>query len=328
MESLSLVHFTNHSMYYGRLSAHLPINRPCSGFANAISKAVGEHNRKWNTNSNCVLFIVEDGESNIVDQYALEKCLVSQFRFHVIRLTLCFVLESCVVAGDDHHLYVNNKQVALVYFRTGYDPSHYPSDREWKARELIEKSSAVKCPTILAQLAGTKRVQESWYHDGGKILRDRFGFTESQVSELLSVFARQGLPTSDPNMVAEACASPSNWVLKPQREGGGHNLYGDDLVRVLKQASIQELSQYVLMERMQPNPQPALVIDVEASKNSRYIVPCIIQDSVSELGIYSYYVPSTSENKVVGHLLRTKSSQVTEGGVNAGYAYLDTLALI
>lgn len=54
------------------------------------------------------------------------------------------------------------KEVAVVYFRAGYAPDHYPSadDTEWNARLMIERSTAIKCPNITFHLTGTKKVQQ------------------------------------------------------------------------------------------------------------------------------------------------------------------------
>jgi glutathione synthetase len=327
IESLSLIHFTHQHIYYRDLGGELPINRPCSGFANAMFLAVREHNKKWGTSSMNVLFITEDGEKNIVDQYALERSLAGEYRITVIRRSLGEVVE-CSHIGIDGQLYVDNIQVALAYFRSGYDPKHYPSQKEWDARRLIEKSRTVKCPSLLTQLAGTKKVQQSWYENNGNILRQRFGLSDSQVTGLLTVFARQGIPSEDSSIVEMVLSKPNDWVMKPQREGGGHNLYGHELVKALQTCSPHELSQYVLMERMKPVPAPALVVDGEASSRARRVVPCIVEDAVSELGIYSYYIPSIGKNEICGHLLRTKSSLSAEGGVNAGFAVLDTIQLL
>lgn len=49
--------------------------------------------------------------------------------------------------------------VAVVYFRAGYEPGHYMSEQEWDARLLVERSSAIKCPSIHYHLAGTKKVK-------------------------------------------------------------------------------------------------------------------------------------------------------------------------
>lgn len=44
--------------------------------------------------------------------------------------------------------------------RAGYTPNDYPSEAEWSARLLIERSAAAKCPTAAYQLAGSKKVQQ------------------------------------------------------------------------------------------------------------------------------------------------------------------------
>lgn len=52
-------------------------------------------------------------------------------------------------------------EISVVYFRSGYHPSQYPTQNEWDARYLIEKSLAIKCPSIHYHLAGTKKVQQA-----------------------------------------------------------------------------------------------------------------------------------------------------------------------
>lgn len=50
--------------------------------------------------------------------------------------------------------------------------------------------------------------------------------------------------------MAEAVASPDRFVLKPQREGGGNNLYGEALKAKLQEG--QGLAAYILMQRLFP----------------------------------------------------------------------------
>ena len=54
----------------------------------------------------------------------------------------------------------NGREVAIVYYRAGYDPAHYKTNKEWDALLKIEMSKAVKCPTIGTFLAGMKKTQE------------------------------------------------------------------------------------------------------------------------------------------------------------------------
>ncbi|KAF4708179.1 hypothetical protein FOZ62_012802, partial [Perkinsus olseni] len=87
---------------------------------------------------------------------------------------------------------------------------------------------------------------------------------------------------------------------------------------------------FVLMERMLPAPLPCLAIDTPASREASRVVPKIISEGVSELGIYSALVMKgnhTVMDKPCGHMLRTKDVSVMEGGVHAGYAVMDTALL-
>ncbi|KAJ2461265.1 Glutathione synthetase, partial [Coemansia sp. RSA 2322] len=43
-------------------------------------------------------------------------------------------------------------------------------------------------------------------------------------------------------------ANPSGYVVKPQREGGGYNTYGDDIPKLLGKLSDEERKGYILME--------------------------------------------------------------------------------
>lgn len=51
-----------------------------------------------------------------------------------------------------------NMIVAVVYYRSGYELEAYPTDKEWDIRLLIERSRAIKCPSVQYHLAGTKKV--------------------------------------------------------------------------------------------------------------------------------------------------------------------------
>ena len=50
--------------------------------------------------------------------------------------------------------------MAVIYFRCGYHPDQYPTEREWDARLMMERSLAIKCPSIQYHLAGTKKIQQ------------------------------------------------------------------------------------------------------------------------------------------------------------------------
>ena len=44
---------------------------------------------------------------------------------------------------------------------------------------------------------------------------------------------------------------PRSYVMKPQREGGGNLLFDADMVKALKELPAEELSAYILMDRIE-----------------------------------------------------------------------------
>lgn len=61
--------------------------------------------------------------------------------------------------------------IGLVYYRTGYSEEQYHDENElwcadkWKARELLECSNAVKCPSVLGQITTFKKYQQAFSDD-------------------------------------------------------------------------------------------------------------------------------------------------------------------
>jgi glutathione synthase len=97
----------------------------------------------------------------------------------------------------------------------------------------MERSMAIKCPSIQYHLAGTKKVQQALAKPG--ILK-RFLSDDKQIESIKEIFT--GLYSLDKDeggddAVAMALKNPERFVLKPQREGGGNNVYGVDIVGAL-----------------------------------------------------------------------------------------------
>ena len=121
-------------------------------------------------------------------------------------------------------------------------------------------------------------------------------------------------------VIAMALADPSAFVLKPQREGGGNNLYGENMVARLQQRA--GLGAFILMQRIRPPVNRALFMRAGVAAPA---------DALCELGIYSVYMRvrgAVARNTAVGHLLRTKTADSNEGGVAAGFAVLDSPLLV
>uniref|UniRef100_A0A8B9MEJ8 Glutathione synthetase n=1 Tax=Accipiter nisus TaxID=211598 RepID=A0A8B9MEJ8_9AVES len=278
-------------------------NNPSKGLALGIAKAW----ELYGSQSAVVMFLVEEVQRNIFDQ-------------------------RCAEVGKDWPGSVNasgfcssdGQEVAVVYYREGYVPKNY-DQQNWEARLLLERSRAVKCPDIATQLAGTKKVQQELSRPG-TLERLLPGRTEA-IARIRATFA--GLYSLDmgeegDKIAATAIADPDRFVLKPQREGGGNNLYGEELRQVLEKIrDSPERTSYILMDKIKP--QPAMNYLLRAHS------PLQVSECISELGIFGVYVRQDKEmvmNKAAGHLLRTKAIEHADGGVAAGVAVLDSPYLV
>lgn len=203
-----------------------------------------------------VLFVVQAAEANMADQRLLEYGLWEDHGVSVVRMTLAEIdtrasldalgrlwLRTADIAGTTSHAQL----VSLVYFRAGYTPRDFPSEVEWRALGLVERSLAIKCPRLAYHLSGAKKVQQLLAEPG---VIERFACSTHAVRRMRRCFAR--LDTPNEESVARALRQPSEYVLKPQREGGGNNLWGDDLVRTLRTSTMRELQAFILMERIRP----------------------------------------------------------------------------
>lgn len=298
-----------------KCKVNLPQNNALCALCDGMIRAWEMYGAK----NSAILFVVEDVTNNICDQRFIEYGIRKQ-GIKVIRKTLSELNIEAELNKDDE-LLVEGDLVSVVYFRAGYDASHYPSDREWNARCRIERSCAIKCPTINYHLSGTKKVQQELAKDQN--LR-RFLKDETKVQAVKSVFT--GLYSLDKNDGGEnamkmALANPDHFVLKPQREGGGHNIYGSDIPRTLNKLTEEERSAYILMDRIMPPMSKGFIIRPGQEFSSKS------SDLVSELGIFGVIIGTREKvlyNTQGGHILRTKLSDSNETGVNAGLGVLDT----
>jgi glutathione synthase len=298
----------------------LPENNALAGLCDAMVEA-------WKIIGNpkaVILFIIEDVTYNICDQRFHEFYIRETYpHIRVIRKTLTDVFNEGKL-GPKKELIIGNDEVSVVYFRAGYEPGHYHSQNEWDARLLIERSFAIKCPSIHYHLAGTKKVQQVLALPG--VLK-RFLPDEQKIKRVEEIFT--GLYSLDNNEKGEenvkiALADPENFVMKPQREGGGNNIYGQDIPEALSKMSDTERAAYILMRRIFPPISRTYMI------RPGNPIPNDVVDLVSELGIFGAVIGSKNKilyNKQCGHMLRTKLSNANEGGVAAGLGALDSVYL-
>jgi glutathione synthase len=224
-------------------------------------------------------------------------------------------------------------EVTTIYFRAGYSPDDYPKEQDWTARQHLEKSRAIKCPSILTHLAGCKKVQQVLATPHSPHLK-RF-LPESEVAaRVLATFAPiYPLDSSEAGREARGLAadpaSASRYVLKPQREGGGNNIYRKAIPPFLEKLPETHWPAYILMEMIEPPPlKNAILRNGELQRGG----------VICELGVYGVCLwrdgggaeqkGEILESWEAGYLLRTKGDQSEEGGVAAGFGAVDSCCLV
>uniref|UniRef100_A0A915NF94 Glutathione synthetase n=1 Tax=Meloidogyne javanica TaxID=6303 RepID=A0A915NF94_MELJA len=264
----------------------MPVNEPiktlCEGIYNAW---------KLLSNPNAILLmVVEKNSQNQFDQRAIEYGLeeLSEGKMIIIRLTFVeyYLFLRLILDEKTFNLLLGDKTVGIVYFRTGYLPEDYVSERAWNARLLMERSTAIKCPWIGLQMANTKKIQQVLSCSG---ILEKYLTSENELRNVRSTFASLwGLEREDDEtreIIKDAIQNPQKYVLKPQLEGGGGNYFDKEITEKLQ---ISELGIY------------GSLIGIGGKEEEVKL------------------------NSVGGHILRTKLENVNEGGIAVGASVVDS----
>jgi glutathione synthase len=278
-----------------------------------------------------ILIVAQERERNAFDQRWLEYELLQRHGIRAIRRTFTSLISDASIASQDRTLRLRDEaspqdslEISVVYYRSGYTPTDYTSDDHWKLRLDLERSQAIKCPTVALQLAGAKKVQQVLSEPGvvESFFEGSKRFSSQDVAQLRETWS--GLyPLDETSELGReglrlAQEESQRFVMKPQREGGGNNIYRDEIPKALAAMSKRDQSKsndepkeregYILMELIQPPtglgnylirpPAPAsstggaeVVLDPSNSKGSHLegltSAECRLSaDVVSELGIY------------------------------------------
>jgi len=297
--------------------------QPVNDNVTVLAKGIIEAWKLYKNKSAIVAFLVSDNERNIGDQRLLEfKCNELEKSLIIKR----FTLEQIHKKGNlvDKRLIVDGDEIGLVYFRSGYTATDYKTNSDWDARLLIEKSFAIKSPNILNQLTGAKRIQQALCEP--EIIQ-RFIKDKDVSDKLRSTFVDQYCFESNnfEDMVKFMLDNCQNYVLKPQREGGGNNIYREDIKEFYESLENKhELFGYILMKIVNPSVAENYLITTKKSCYKK-------ENLISELGIFGVTISNGDalvHNETGGYLVRTKSVEVNEGGVATGYAALDSVYLV
>ena len=105
-----------------------------------------------------VLFVVDEAEWNVCDQKWIEVELFEIFKVRSLRMTLLQISQRGTRNHSSGALMIDEIfEVALVYYRTGYQVGHYLNEAAWDSRTLLECSKAIKCPSIDVHLTTFKK---------------------------------------------------------------------------------------------------------------------------------------------------------------------------
>jgi len=303
----------------------MPVNNAAEGISKGIALALQEYQKQFPKSTQAVVvMVVQPGETNSIDQRDLQFLLNAKYGVKLVRKTLAELAE-CDYHADAKELDLGNGDIAgVVYYRAGYTPDDYLSDKEWQGRSIVEHSTAIKCPDVFYHIFGAKKVQQALAGEG---VLEKFARSDIEAELIRSSFA--GLYAlgegDDQSTVDMALRDPHSYVLKPQREGGGNNLYDDELVEALKSMSYQQRGGYILMQKIQASSSEGHLV---RRGKIVYNGECVCELGVFGISLREYDSDRILMDEVVGHILRTKPSKTNEGGVAAGYAYLSSPKLI
>lgn len=177
--------------------SRLPTNNAIEGIPAGLAAAAKAHGAAGGV----VVMVVQPGERNAYDQQWLQLQLWEQHGVRTLRCTLREIADEAQL-GAGGAMTIRGHPVSVVYFRAGYTPNDYPSEVEWQAREVIERSNAAKCPTVAYQLAGAKKVQQDLARPG---VLERFTDSEQVRSRMTQVLA-DTIASSTASRLTPVCA--------------------------------------------------------------------------------------------------------------------------
>ena len=242
--------------------------------------------------------------------------------------------------------------------RAGYDPEEY-TPAGCLVRLELERSRAIKCPSVLCHLATFKKVQQELARP--RVLTKFLSHAEAiSISKtFVPMYPLDGMSEAGRRGRTLACdgLSAANFVLKPSLEGGGHNIYGDEIPTFLDSIPESEWHSFILMEMINPLIQRSILVmstgidpittigaEDEDSEERSARIPLTLDVvdeiggfNVSELGIFGVCLwesgedglpPILLENFHGGWSLKTKPESVQEMSVVKGYGCFSSLCLL
>jgi glutathione synthase len=287
---------------------------------------------------NCVVMIVQDFNFNVADERPIEYGLWDA-NIPCYRCIWEEVLDRATLTDDRRLLFQppfsdQELEVSVIYYRAGFEPREY-DERGKQTRLQLELSGAIKAPDILAHLTTLKAVQQALTEPGvvAKLLPNA---SAVEIEDLTSTFMpMHKLSPINPEIhhIATSQELSASYVLKPNLEGGGHNIYRSDIPVHLSRVPPDSWEHCILMRLIEPpkNVQGLLLTNEEVYEG----------DVVSELGIVGTSIwrrrpkgkgevgeVEIVRNDVAGWTFKTKPAAKDEMSVVKGYGCFDCPELV
>ena len=271
-----------------------------------------------------VLFVIEDEERNICDQKWIEHQIYQAHKIKSMRMTFSQIYERAKVDPETKVLTIDGYEIGFVYYRTGYQLEQHHSESDWEARKLLELAMPIKCPSIDVHLTTFKKFQQAFSDEDllKRVMVKSLDEAEKIKHLFEGIWSLEEIDQDDfkhHDIIQKAIENPRNYVLKPQKEGGGNNFYDEDVKHMLLSNEKKNLKQFLIMERINTPEVKAFML-----RNGKVLEAL----TCSELGVFSSVMfdiqkDTMLENRLLGLLFRTKGIQSNEGGVNSGYSVID-----
>lgn len=320
----------------------LPASHTVSAIASGLESAYRAYGyaKSKQVAKTCILMIVQPRNFNIADERPIEYALWDQ-SIPNFRVTFGYeVLSHTSITPNGELLYqppylTEPMEVSVVYFRAGFEAHEY-DDMGHMARFQLEKSRAIKCPSLLAHLTTFKKVQQALTLPGSL---KRFLATEEAAlisSTFVPIYPLDHSKIGDhAKRLALDPGKVNNYILKPSLEGGGHNVHGKKIPEFLNAAPKENWKTFVLMEKINP---PVL-------KNFLMSPNGLHEGSViSELGVYGVCLwkrkvadEGDGPQEVFAEIMqeqepswsfKTKDARMDEISVVKGFGCFDSPALV
>jgi glutathione synthetase len=317
-------------------AGELLANPATANMAKAIEEAAQQIAQKvGEADSPGFLMVVQENEDNVFDQQLLEQ----QLRMAGIRTyrRTFRELHQQLSSGPNGSLQLEGcGLIHVVYLRAGYQYQDYLAtdldsqrccDALRSTRLFIERHRVAVNATVAQQLATSKRMQLHLANDNGSLL-ESIGFDQTESRLVRAIFAPMRNIDSSTAGQLRTQGDTDNWVLKNQGEGGGHCLFGNDILARLDTLTSDHYSAWTLMQRLRPIPRSEETLIIRNGQAQR------IQRLVSEIGLFTAHLgpqPLSTLDKrpgYIGYLVRSKPQHVPEGGVHSGFGAVDSLFVV